>query len=89
MRPAAGQLLHHLELEQVELAIEINDHVYATMMASVLHGNRQSQCGEVAIENASIMTFIAGNRVIAIPVVGQASLERLEVNLQAGEVMVL
>jgi hypothetical protein len=33
----------------------------------------------MAVENAGIMAFVLGNRVVAIPVMGQASKKRFQV----------
>src|SRR5690554_2494719 len=62
------QLFHHLELEQVKVAEGRHGHVDPAMVAGVFYGDIETQCGEVAVEDAGVVTFIFCNRVIAVPV---------------------
>src|SRR5690554_5374157 len=88
-RFALGQLLHNLELEQIEVAAEIDGHIHAAVVAGVLDSDGKAKRGKVAVEDAGIVALVAGNGVVAVPVVGQAGKERLEVGLQARQVVSL
>src|SRR5690554_1269007 len=49
-RLALGQLFHHLELEQVEMAEGRHGHVDPAVMTGVFHGDVETQCSEVAVD---------------------------------------
>ena len=86
-RSALRDQLDHLELEQVDVAVEQYRHVDTPTVGHVFQADVQAQRGEVAVEHTGPVARVLGDGVVALPVVGDAGEEGFEQPAQAGEVV--
>lgn len=69
-RFAFRQLFYHFKFKQIDMAVKVDAHIYLTVVASVFDRYVHAKRCKVAVKHAGIMTFILGDWVVAVPVVG-------------------